>query len=1593
MPPTETQTTPQNQSPDATTNNNPQPTTTTRTPSDGSTRSAKRPRKAVPEKKEKEKRYFITKILDKRVQNGQIEYLVRWKPSNLESDTVPFVPEIVEEFERSEQKPTLSPSPSPSFTKTGKRTRAVSTTFQPPEPKSAPEPAVHSSKRRASTTAVVTSKSSDPSVRNPKRRTLSSEPASLLASESSTRNQKQSKSSSSPVLPPATTTPTKPRLRKNPPARLTPDLTFRASSSRGSPAPSLDTESETALDRETVEDAPVLPPPAANKSKRPPTLRVESSQIEESLLDLSEKEEEIVQIKQEPQEPSMPPHNGKIGGPRLREPPKILLISDDEDEGSPPPPPRRPSPKVSQRVRKAPPKVDLLGSSGSDEEREKREKVMGAEEGDEGTSVNGQGSGRGTEAMALDDEGNGGGNVRGRDNDGGKTNDASEMNAEIVAQGEEHLKEEEREPQTVPQMELQMEPEQVPVVDTEMYGVEGEKQKIQVPQFFQTNEGEKNSSKGPVMNYSETLQNGSLANKDIAVVHINEYVVPAAPFLPPSHTRPQPQIDDMDTESLYSSNSETETDSATDIEPLALRAARRNKGKGKLVTSPLTIEATAPSMPDLHDMWIPVRLTAVQQALYNGIREDYNDPKKPAGRSLFRKTLSKLLQCCNHPALEGMSGGMGEEGGGLSTWVDAGKLSLLNGVFEQLEEIGQQTIAILCDDMELESQLLQFCERIHHFPTFRLSAVLDFTPAHNGVVVITSAMVGKNLRIPPNPQVDLVIAYDVHIGGSDSILQNFKPREHQKQIPMVWFITPGTAEEAFMYVVHDFRTGTTRNDSDLQTPELVSIIMAHGNAEKPIRSVDWRNDDVEYKTERKVVMRMVEFLKNKCVGKFGLWYDWRMKRPVRDEMPSGTGVDDDQRSANEKRQRDEDSASKEHTPTKTARLDLVQAASSPRSPAPHHPPTPLSIATSSPIATSSRRTPHAIWNDPMNSLPTAQTPKSTLPTPQPPRPISLEKSLFPLRSPSNVSNGSNVVIIDDDPSALLDSVPNSANASGSAASSTVSTQKDIGVIPVQFGGNKKELCEHMLANPQYLLPDAVKQELYRYACQPNDPVFHDPNSLTTFGNTPTMVYELKYLEDGFPGKNTGPGSVCLVVDRNSAKMTTLFIVQRLVAELRSHNHMYPPIPLPKNTTPGGIHGDQTMQSDDVLDSVLKSTKASSTPRTSAPPNPPLAPRSIAVNGDVPHLSISHVYDSTIACGWNRCSFKALNNADFLKHVEMAHLVKQLTSSQTSPATSSSHSSSPNTLRRIVGPVAMPNFSKFFNINTWVDFLAMMAKEIEAGSAAGPLEYIEFLRTVRTQCVSFSRLQNHHHDLAVQQSNSLLIKNNTLTTQLNKVGSELQQLQSDHAAMRARLKQCQEENMQLRQQAGQLPPSNNAIVVELTEKCARLENTLQRAYQGRASIETRMGVLQTQLQQENVRMTHIQQEHAKMIQLTGQQQTQLSQMAKKMEVEAEARRQYETNRAQLQGQLELLREQNKRMGEELRARKVITGEQARVAGEQVQTLRKQIGPAGMQTGGVGLIQGQLEEGSGEVASVKVLETAIVTLKDQIPGVNSSSSGRT
>lgn len=107
-----------------------------------------------------------------------------------------------------------------------------------------------------------------------------------------------------------------------------------------------------------------------------------------------------------------------------------------------------------------------------------------------------------------------------------------------------------------------------------------------------------------------------------------------------------------------------------------------------------------------------------------------------------------------------------------------------------------------------------------------------------------------------------------------------------------------------MYVVHDFKTGTTRNDSELHNPELVSIIMARGNAEKPITSVDWRNDDVEYKTEQKVVMRMVEFLKNRCVGKFGLWYDWRMKRPGRDEMPNGTGVDD-QRSANEKRQRDE----------------------------------------------------------------------------------------------------------------------------------------------------------------------------------------------------------------------------------------------------------------------------------------------------------------------------------------------------------------------------------------------------------------------------------------------------------------------------------------------------------------------------------------------------------------------------------------------------------------------------------------------------------------------------------------------------------------
>lgn len=515
-----------------------------------------------------------------------------------------------------------------------------------------------------------------------------------------------------------------------------------------------------------------------------------------------------------------------------------------------------------------------------------------------------------------------------------------------------------------------------------------------------------------------------------------------------------------------------------------------------------------------------------------------------------------------------------------------------------------------------------------------------------------------------------------------------------------------------------------------------------------------------------------------------------------------------------------------------------------------------------------------------------------------------------------------------------------------------------------------------------------------------------------------MVYELKYLEDGFPGRNTGPGSVCLVVDRTSAKMTTLFIVQRLVAELRLQNHMYPPTPLAKNT-PGGIHGGQAMQSGDVLDSVLKSTKgsllvinirhrspymvwlsmlskakstllqpASPTARTSAPPNPPpLAPRS--ANGDGPHLLVPHVNNSTVACGWNRCSYKALNNADLLKHVEIAHLVKQLTMSQTSPATSSSHSSLPNH-RRIVGPIAMPNFSKFFNINTWVDFLSIMTKEIEAGSAAGPHEYIEFLKTVRAQCLSFSRLQNHHHDLAVQQSKSLLVKNNTLTTQLNKMGSELQQSQSDHAAIRTRLKQCQEENMQLRQQASQLPPSNNAIVAELTEKCARLENTLQRAFQGRASIETRMGLLQTQLQQEKAKMTHLQQENTKMMQLTVQQQTQISQMAKKMEVEADARRQHETSRAQLQGQLELLREQNKRMNEELRTRKAIAtvGEQAKAVGEQAQLVVKQIGPAGTQAGGVGLGQGHVEEGSGELA-VKVLETAIV----EIPGVNISSSGRT
>ena len=95
------------------------------------------------------------------------------------------------------------------------------------------------------------------------------------------------------------------------------------------------------------------------------------------------------------------------------------------------------------------------------------------------------------------------------------------------------------------------------------------------------------------------------------------------------------------------------------------------------------------------------------------------------------------------------------------------------------------------------------------------------------------------------------------------------------------------------------------------------------------------------------------------------------------------------------------------------------------------------------------------------------------------------------------------------------------------------------------------------------------------------------------------------------------------------------------------------------------------------------------------------------------------------------------------------------------------------------------------------------------------------------------------------------------------------------------------------------------------------------------------------------MTQVQQEKAKLGQAMGQFQVQITQMTKRIEAETEAKRQYEGSYAQLQGQLDLLRNQNRYLSEELRAKKM-----AAVSAEQVGA-----------TGTQGHKQGQMEGGGG------------------------------
>ncbi|RUS26383.1 hypothetical protein BC938DRAFT_470841 [Jimgerdemannia flammicorona] len=1600
----------------------PQPTT----PSPESSRS----RKASSPNKKEEELHPITAIHDKRVgPTGEIEYLVSWKPSNKESDTLPFVPDIIAEFERRRLQnlgAVSSPSTSTSSTSSKKATtraqRSRSTSVTPLR-----ESTSRAARRRH--LSVESRSSADTSSNHPvKRVRVGSRTKSPQQTPSSTRAR-----ADTPATVPART-------------QRTPDLTLSASPSRGSPAPSLVTESEAALDRETVDETSIKP-----TSKRAPVLHVESSQPDDDDIPLSDRSDlsgeedhqDQVKVKQEPELPTMPASNTKTSTTtstptalsRLANLPKIMLISDDEDdEDKNLSPVSRTSPKlqtgslVSQRVRIVPPpKLDLLASSDSEEEsgqeKEQGKKDRGSVESEKGNTgvdtverddgeksvlMGLDGMGVNEMSMALDGAEEKDGGDSGMDVDVDRTmNDTSSVNTYATPMGlvQEQSKREELDPQVEPEQQLQVavieKEHSVEVngkasddarVDTNVginieanidaifeataMAASGKAQDVVMEtQLTPVQSGleETNGMGQSPMSTSEELVRPE--GEPIPLIPIQS--IPIGNVTALAATSPSPLQPNVPTEVdsvVMATNSalpvptpngdESETESE-DEESLMSRAAKaRSKEKAKAII-PVVLP---PSPTDCRDMWIPIRLTHLQQKLYQTILDNYRtQTERPhdeeesmsssVPRSMSRQTLSRLLNCLNHPMMvEGEMVGThdGRDDRRVSMWPNIGKLSFLNVMFSELIEMGasSKTIVILCHDMEMENNLQIFCERIHRFPTHRLSTVLDFAPrgeARNGIVVITSVTNGKGPKLQSNPIVDLVITYDAHIGPGDPVLRNFRAREHQQQIPIVWLVTAGTAEEAFMNALHNFANGTSRLAADLSTLELVNIIMPQRNGNSPISRIKWKKDDIELMMERGVAKAVGDFLKRDCYGKLRLWPDWIKKRLGFDGAVIGGSFDSrtsiSEKGSNDKRPMDEEPGGMETFRVKSARLSRGQEASSSR-PSAHRP-----------IDSSRSRRSSQSTNDASFTSGSGLSPLVAMaaPTLEPPKPNSLEKGLFPLRPPAS----SNVVVIDDDivnPGSLA---PLPAGTSEFAVPST-SSGKEPEAIPIPFSGTKKELCEHILNSPQFSLPQMVKEELYRYACNPNDPAFQTPNPQSAFGNSPGTIYELKRLDNGLAEKNTGPGSMCLVVDRKSAKISLVFIADRLISELRRQRHMYSPLPVSENT-PLGTRGGQSAESWDVFDSLLQSTQGKQTPlplqkppllryainslpsrsttmaSSSALPTPPISGRqSPTTNADTSHNGVTDSTTFQMAAGSS-------------PHPQLPHAHHRASVATTT-----------------FGPNA-PNFAKFSSVTTWTGLLSMIMSEIEAGPSSGPPDYIEFLKKVAAQCQTFEK-QHDHVGMALQQSTGLLQKNKQLQQQLIQARQSNQQLQADLNQLRSlsnnpTLQQLQNEIQQLQQA---MQPTQEALERE-KDKCTRLETSLARSAQSRQLIESRMAQLQP-------RSNLLELENKRLVALGQQQTAQVGQLARRLEVETATKKRYEENNAKLQGQLELLKEQNKRLSEDLKQRKRL---EATKNGTQL----------GVVTQG-GNVQRPMEGVEHSEAQAIALETALATLQSNqsIPGLD-------